>query len=56
LSPVADAVIVTSFLNPLQFNTQEEYEAYPRALARDDNLLLGATYVFALMWHAVTGR
>jgi len=46
---LTDAVIVAIFVNPLQFNTQEEYEAYPRDLARDADLLmpLGVKYVFA---------
>lgn len=46
---LTDAVIVAIFVNPLQFSTQEEYEAYPRDLARDADMLspLGVKYIYA---------
>lgn len=46
---LTDTVIVAVFVNPLQFNTQAEYEAYPRDLARDADMLspLGVKYIYA---------
>lgn len=46
---LTDAVIVTIFVNPHQFKTQQEFEDYPRDLARDADLLLplDVEYVFA---------
>jgi pantoate--beta-alanine ligase len=45
---LTDAVIVAIFVNPLQFSSQAELEAYPHDLARDADLLLplGVDYVF----------
>ena len=44
-----DVVVVSLFVNPLQFGPQEDYERYPRDLKRDLNLSKagGADIVFA---------
>ncbi|MBI3011553.1 MAG: pantoate--beta-alanine ligase [Candidatus Omnitrophica bacterium] len=44
-----DAVIVTVFVNPLQFGPREDFARYPRNLARDNRLsrAAGADIVFA---------
>jgi len=46
---LADVVIVTVFVNPLQFGTGEDLERYPRDLDRDASLAsaAGASYIFA---------
>jgi pantoate--beta-alanine ligase len=46
---MADAVIVSIFVNPTQFKTEKEFDQYPRDLARDADLLtpLGVDYIFA---------
>ena len=45
----ADAVIVSVFVNPLQFGPGEDYSTYPRDMARDEKLAAsaGADIVFA---------
>jgi len=45
----ADKVVVSVFVNPLQFGPKEDYEIYPRDLERDLNLLkpLGVDYLFS---------
>lgn len=44
-----DAVVVSIFVNPLQFNEPEDYENYPRTLDADVEFVsgLGASIVFA---------
>lgn len=46
---MADAVVVSIFVNPAQFDSTREFNRYPRDLARDADLLtpLGVDYLFA---------
>ncbi len=46
---MADAVIVSIFVNPTQFGSDKEFDRYPRDLARDADLLapIGVDYIFA---------
>jgi len=46
---IADLVVVSIFVNPVQFGPHEDYERYPRNLSHDVELLtrLGVDYVFA---------
>lgn len=46
---MTDAVIVSIFVNPTQFDSGREFEQYPRDLARDADLLtpIGVDYIFA---------
>src|SRR5437016_4755716 len=46
---MADKVIVSIFVNPVQFGPQEDYLQYPRDLARDADLAatVGIDYIFA---------
>jgi pantoate--beta-alanine ligase len=46
---MADAVIVSIFVNPAQFGSEREFDRYPRDLARDADMLapLGVEYIFA---------
>lgn len=46
---LGDFVIVSAFVNPTQFGPQEDFESYPRDLARDQDLCIqeGVDYLFA---------
>jgi pantoate--beta-alanine ligase len=46
---ICDAVVVSIFVNPIQFGQGEDYEQYPRDLSRDTSLLRaeGVDVVFA---------
>jgi len=46
---VSDIVVVSVFVNPTQFGPGEDYESYPRDLARDADLCIaeGVDYLFA---------
>lgn len=46
---MADAVIVSIFVNPAQFKSGKEFDSYPRDLARDADQLapIGVEYIFA---------
>jgi pantoate--beta-alanine ligase len=46
---LADLVVVSIFVNPTQFGPSEDFERYPRDLARDVDLCIGeeVDYVFA---------
>jgi pantoate--beta-alanine ligase len=46
---VSDLVVVSVFVNPTQFGPDEDYESYPRDLARDVDLCIaeGVDYLFA---------
>ncbi|MDQ3013945.1 MAG: pantoate--beta-alanine ligase [Acidobacteriota bacterium] len=46
---MTDAVIVSIFVNPTQFDSDREFDRYPRDLARDADLLapIGVDYIFA---------
>ncbi len=48
-SRMADSVIVSIFVNPAQFGSEQEFDQYPRDLARDADLLapIGVDYIFA---------
>ncbi len=48
-SRMADAVIVSIFVNPAQFRSEKEFDRFPRDLARDADLLspIGVDYIFA---------
>lgn len=46
---LSDIVVVSIFVNPTQFGPQEDFDSYPRDLARDVDLCIaeGVDYVFA---------
>ncbi len=48
IDEVADVVVVSIFVNPTQFGPEEDYERYPRDLARDVDLCIdeGVDYLF----------
>jgi pantoate--beta-alanine ligase len=48
-SRMADAVVVSIFIDPAQFRSEKEFEQFPRDLARDADQLapIGVDYVFA---------
>lgn len=50
-----DAVIVTIFVNPAQFGPTEDFEKYPRDIARDSQLAegAGADFLFTPETHAM---
>lgn len=45
---ICDMVVVSIFVNPLQFGPKEDFAKYPRDFERDSNLLLkeGVNYIF----------
>jgi pantoate--beta-alanine ligase len=49
LREVSDVVVVSLFVNPTQFESTEDFETYPRDLARDTDLCIaeGVHYLFA---------
>jgi pantoate--beta-alanine ligase len=49
IKELADIVVVSIFVNPAQFGPQEDFERYPRDLARDVDRCIaeGVDYVFA---------
>ena len=55
---LAERVVVSIFVNPLQFGPQEDFAAYPRTLARDQELLarVGTDLLFAPTVAAVYPR
>ena len=48
IDEVADVVVVSIFVNPTQFGPEEDYDRYPRDLARDVDLCIdeGVDYLF----------
>jgi pantoate--beta-alanine ligase len=46
---LGDFVIVSAFVNPMQFGPNEDFDTYPRDLARDQDLCIqeGVDYLFA---------
>lgn len=46
---MADSVVVSIFVNPTQFNSDKDFDKYPRDLARDADLLapMDVDYIFA---------
>ncbi len=46
---LCDVVVVSIFVNPIQFGPNEDYDSYPRTLEQDSNLLadVGCDIVFA---------
>ena len=48
-SRMADAVVVSIFIDPAQFRSEKEFEQFPRDLARDADQLapIGVDYIFA---------
>jgi pantoate--beta-alanine ligase len=48
-SRMADAVVVSIFVDPAQFRSEKEFEQFPRDLARDADQLapIGVDYIFA---------
>jgi pantoate--beta-alanine ligase len=48
---LCDVVVVSIFVNPIQFGEGEDFDSYPRTLEQDSHLLadVGCDIIFALL-------